>query len=312
LAASTVTKDHVGSAPLAAALAMIVLLGLRLEHSFVPLSWVTGWGVGLLVIGITSLSGLWGTVANRARHQLFVLGSLASVLATEWHGPGSLLQLAGFVTLYVVVTVWTELQPHDWSVRRPMYERELDSNSGEARTLASPSHPQSLQLNRTTVADSPILGDVASAASVPQLGISESDEALERRLLQTLSLTAVEPSWEEDEETEEVLPDEKSNASQWNSRSQIAGADKLEGWVRVQLPAGQKSVSVHVPFSPAFSGVPQVECEPIECESEVSIRASDVFTYGMRMDLRRLDPRNSEAITIGYVVSQPLGSAGAA
>lgn len=85
------------------------------------------------------------------------------------------------------------------------------------------------------------------------------------------------------------VTEERSNDSttQWMTRQSLpTGVDQIEGSIRVSFAAGQRAASVHVPFSPPFAAVPQVECEAIG-DDPVRWKVSVVYAYGMRVELKR-------------------------
>lgn len=72
-------------------------------------------------------------------------------------------------------------------------------------------------------------------------------------------------------------------------RNADEGSAVVEGWLRADFAAGQRTAIVHVAFCPPFSGVPQVETEPLEgpaCE----VRPTLVLPWGVRWELRRAEP----------------------
>lgn len=77
------------------------------------------------------------------------------------------------------------------------------------------------------------------------------------------------------------------STTQWMTRqSQPDGVDQIEGAIRITFAAGQRAASVHVPFSPPFTAVPQIDCEAIG-DDPVRWKVSVVYTYGMRVELKR-------------------------
>lgn len=83
--------------------------------------------------------------------------------------------------------------------------------------------------------------------------------------------------------------DERINDSttQWMTRQTLPdGVEQIEGTIRVAFAAGQRAVSIHVPFSPPFASVPQVACETIGDEP-TRWKVSVVYAYGMRIDVKR-------------------------
>ena len=69
-------------------------------------------------------------------------------------------------------------------------------------------------------------------------------------------------------------------------RSLESGVDLLEGQLIATFQAGSKQAVLHVPFSPPFAAAPHVDCEVAD-GSDVRIKVGAVFTYGVRVELKR-------------------------
>ena len=98
------------------------------------------------------------------------------------------------------------------------------------------------------------------------------------------------------------VADERSNESttQWMTRQALPdGVDQIEGAIRVSFAAGQRAASVHVPFSPPFAAVPQVECEAIG-DDPARWKVSVVYPYGMRVELKRESSDDPAEIELSY------------
>ncbi len=108
------------------------------------------------------------------------------------------------------------------------------------------------------------------------------------------------------------VTEERSNESttQWMTRQALpSGVDQIEGAIRVSFAAGQRAVSVHVPFSPPFATVPQVECEAIG-DDPVRWKVSVVYAYGMRVELKRESNDEPGDIELSYsAVCEPAAEA---
>jgi len=105
-----------------------------------------------------------------------------------------------------------------------------------------------------------------------------------------------DPAWEIplESEVEEPLLTSKENLDgspqQWLARSAPGpGEDFLEGTLRSEFVPGQKLLFLHVPFSPPFLAVPELECE-VQAEGEVRLKVAAVYRYGARIELRRSGP----------------------
>lgn len=100
------------------------------------------------------------------------------------------------------------------------------------------------------------------------------------------------------------VAEERSDDSttQWMTRQSLPdGAEQIEGSIRVSFAAGQRAVSVHVPFSPPFASVPQVECETDGDDARWKLAV--VYAYGMRVDLKRESSEEPAEIELSYSAS---------
>lgn len=94
---------------------------------------------------------------------------------------------------------------------------------------------------------------------------------------------------------EPVLNDQPHDAidgeliSRLQRRFSESGADLLEGQLVATFERGSKQAILHVPFTPPFAVPPRVDCEVAD-GSEVRIKVGAVFTYGVRVELKRNAP----------------------
>lgn len=98
------------------------------------------------------------------------------------------------------------------------------------------------------------------------------------------------------------VADERSDDSttQWMTRQSLPdGTEQIEGAIRVSFAAGQRAASVHVPFSPPFASVPQVECET-DGDDPARWKLAVVYAYGMRIDLKRESSNEPAEIELSY------------
>ena len=103
----------------------------------------------------------------------------------------------------------------------------------------------------------------------------------------------------EDEEHSES--EDSTDTCQWMTRRiDDVGNDTIEGSIKVQFEVGQKQVTLHLPFSPAFATRPDVECEVVnDCSARLKIAA--IQAYGIRVDVRRSsDIDQPETAEIGF------------
>lgn len=90
------------------------------------------------------------------------------------------------------------------------------------------------------------------------------------------------------------------STTQWMTRQSLPdGAEQIEGGIRVSFTAGQRAASVHVPFSPPFAAVPQVECET-DGDDPARWKLAVVYAYGMRVDLKRESSDEPVEIELSY------------
>lgn len=98
------------------------------------------------------------------------------------------------------------------------------------------------------------------------------------------------------------VTDERSDeaTTQWMTRQALAeGGDQIEGAIRIAFAVGQRAASVHIPFSPPFAAVPQVECE-LDGGEPARWKVSVVYAYGMRVELKRESSDESAEIELSY------------
>lgn len=91
--------------------------------------------------------------------------------------------------------------------------------------------------------------------------------------------------------------------AQWMTRRRLeTGADCIEGSIRIQFEAGQKTAAIHVPFSPAFSSLPDLNCEV--GNAAIRAKVSTIYPYGARIELRRSADLDAEVrVAVGFCAS---------
>lgn len=78
-----------------------------------------------------------------------------------------------------------------------------------------------------------------------------------------------------------------SAGSEWTERNcDESGQILLRGKLIASFAAGQSLATVHIPFIPAFTGVPDFSCEIID-QPAVRARTPVVYRYGVRIELKR-------------------------
>jgi hypothetical protein len=66
----------------------------------------------------------------------------------------------------------------------------------------------------------------------------------------------------------------------------------VEGWLRVPIEPGQRTLIAHVAFCPAFKRAPQVEAESVD-GPDCSIRATTILPWGVRFEIKLDEPAES-------------------
>ncbi|MDO4557814.1 MAG: hypothetical protein Q4C47_02485 [Planctomycetia bacterium] len=64
------------------------------------------------------------------------------------------------------------------------------------------------------------------------------------------------------------------------------GLDRLDGWLRIEMPAERRVVPLHLPVFPPMTTIPILELEP-ESGPEVEITVVATFRQGIRLEIRR-------------------------
>lgn len=77
---------------------------------------------------------------------------------------------------------------------------------------------------------------------------------------------------------------EPSAAWQRMTRCRHGEEDIAEGWVRVEIQAGQRRESAHLAFCPPFADIPKTECEVVG-DVEAQVVAAETFVHGMRLEV---------------------------
>jgi hypothetical protein len=82
----------------------------------------------------------------------------------------------------------------------------------------------------------------------------------------------------------ETIPLEE--VTQQLTRSTAAdGTEELAGWLRIPFAAGQRTLSVHLAFCPAFAHTPELIVEQLDGPG-ARIKTAQVLPYGARFDLK--------------------------
>jgi hypothetical protein len=109
---------------------------------------------------------------------------------------------------------------------------------------------------------------------------------------------------EEFAEHDELASNESAHdedITQWMSRRVTDDGELIEGWLRIEFPAGQREATAHVSFCPPLSGPPEIETEDLD-GADLEIRVGTAFPFGARLTVRRSGSTSqSHSARIGFV-----------
>lgn len=107
-----------------------------------------------------------------------------------------------------------------------------------------------------------------------------------------------------DESEKSVEHDESAHdedVTQWMSRRMTDDGELVEGWLRIEFPAGQREATAHVSFCPPLSGPPEIETEDLD-GADLEIRVGTAFPFGARLTVRRSGSTSqASSVRIGFV-----------
>lgn len=130
---------------------------------------------------------------------------------------------------------------------------------------------------------------------------SEVDSDLESRLL-----AALDGDKTTTEDAETLEPD--AHTTFWLTRkSSSDGIDRIQGGVTLDFPAGIKTLTYHLPFSPPLPSVPTIECEQVG-GSPVRVKEAFCRTYGARLEIRRAHAETDDHIELLFDVAAALSA----
>ena len=99
----------------------------------------------------------------------------------------------------------------------------------------------------------------------------------------------------------EEFAEHDEDITQWMSRRVTDDGELIEGWLRVEFPAGQREVIAHVSFCPPLSGPPEIETEDLD-GANLEIRVGTAFPFGARLTVRRSGSTTQPySVRIGFV-----------
>lgn len=91
-----------------------------------------------------------------------------------------------------------------------------------------------------------------------------------------------------------------------------SGGESLEALLRIEFAANQREASIHLPIQPALTGLPEVECEPLE-DADVDLKVGAVHSYGVRIEAKRAGGELEAAtIAVGILVRSTVAAEAAA
>jgi hypothetical protein len=78
------------------------------------------------------------------------------------------------------------------------------------------------------------------------------------------------------------------------------GVMSVEGWLRAEFAAGQRTATIHAAFCPAFTHTPNVECEPLD-GSDCEIRPMLTLPWGIRWDIKlNRAAKQTSSVVLGF------------
>ncbi len=82
-----------------------------------------------------------------------------------------------------------------------------------------------------------------------------------------------------------------------------AGVDRIEGWLKTELAAGERNATVHAAFCPPFEGLP--EFTAIQAEGpEVRIKPVQLLAFGVRLELKLLQSSAERSTVVVHFVAE--------
>ncbi|MCC7087234.1 MAG: hypothetical protein IT427_19700 [Pirellulales bacterium] len=147
--------------------------------------------------------------------------------------------------------------------------------------------------------------------------IRRIDVAWRHTLAGSPSRRAASPSFVEDEVVDPAdVSSDESEPTDWadlglqqrmNYRRSADGVS-IDGWLRAEFLAGQRTITLHAAFCPAFSRPPQVQFELLD-GSDCEIRSTQILPWGIRWEVK-LDRTAQESTTVvlGFFASESADS----
>jgi len=212
------------------------------------------------------------TVIPATGSLFFLLGSLQ----TTW------LFVFFAVLLFAVVDVVLcfEIRAYVWGNRRVVSWRRFFRKHEHAKTPINP--PHFLRPSKKTDIYSNRLGIPEAGNGSPT---AQGDCARPKATAHTGYGIVPDEKRDESEEPDETF-DENIHLA-LNRSITPDGKQRFDGWVRFEFQEGQKQLTQHIPFLPAFRKIPRVILESTT-DLELRIDEPVVFLHGCRFDVKRL------------------------
>jgi hypothetical protein len=80
-------------------------------------------------------------------------------------------------------------------------------------------------------------------------------------------------------------------------RTQAAGVDRIQGWLKTELEPNERNATLHVAFCPPFDEMPNLTVVQI-AGPECRIKTGQLLPYGIRLELRRQVVGGEQGIVI--------------
>lgn len=121
-------------------------------------------------------------------------------------------------------------------------------------------------------------------------GPRETEDGQEQRLKESLECHVAA-----------IAPATDSPVESW-ARSDTESGVSIEAVVIARFEVGAKLAVLHLPFVPPLSQIPEIDYEPLEAGSDVTIRAEAVFRHGARLSISRRTANDREMVPIGVMI----------
>jgi hypothetical protein len=86
------------------------------------------------------------------------------------------------------------------------------------------------------------------------------------------------------------------------------GEDSLQGTLRLDLPAGRRQATFHIPFIPPFASAPRFECEA-DGDDSLRVKVGLVLPWGARIEARRSHAEDEATVDVAFQATLPAPNA---